>query len=120
MKSEFLTGQPKNSFVNLSKVHPRGNTEWVQNNIYRCTIFKERHILGTYYSGNNTFVTMTASHLITHLYLAFLGYVYFCKTYNTSWQFIADGNTVFFTFVNTIYLLIFNAIAVSYTHLRAH
>src|SRR5450759_1357961 len=109
-KSKFLSGPPKNSLVDLSKVHPRRYTQRVQNNINRCAILKERHIFSSYYPGNNTFVTMTTGHFISDFNLTLLSYIYFGKTYNTSRQFISDSDIIFLAFVNAINLLIFNYI----------
>src|SRR5664280_71230 len=82
-KSEFLPGPAKNSFVNLPEVHPRRNTQRVQNDINRCTIFKEGHIFSSYNPGNNTFISMTTGHLISNFNLTLLGYIYFSKTDDT-------------------------------------
>ena len=51
-------------FQNLTDVHTTRHTQWIQNEINRRTIFKERHIFHRYDFGNHTLVTVTPCHLI--------------------------------------------------------
>src|SRR5690554_8237326 len=61
--SQFFTCPSQHSLEDLSEVHTGRYTQRVQNDIYGCTVGKERHILLTYDSGNNTFVPVTSCHL---------------------------------------------------------
>ena len=49
---------------NLSDIHTGRYAQRVQYDIERTAVRKERHILYRKYTGNDTLVTMTASHLI--------------------------------------------------------
>ena len=49
---------------NLSDIHTGRYAQRVQYDIQRTSVRKERHILYRKYTGNDTLVTMTASHLI--------------------------------------------------------
>ena len=48
----------------LSDIHTGRYAQWVQHDVERTAIRKERHILNRKYTGNDTLVTMTTSHLI--------------------------------------------------------
>ncbi len=50
----------------LSDVHTGRYTQRIQYDIQRTAVWKEWHILYRKYTGNNTLVTMTTSHLITN------------------------------------------------------
>ena len=49
---------------------------------------------------------MTSGHLVTHFYLALLGYINFCKAYYSCRQFITDGDIVFLALKDAIDLLV--------------
>ena len=50
----------------LSDVHTGRYTQRIQHDIQRTAVRKEWHILNRKYSGNDTLITMTTSHLITN------------------------------------------------------
>ena len=50
----------------LSDVHTGRYTQRVQHDIQRTSVWKEWHILNRKYTGNDTLVTVTTSHLITN------------------------------------------------------
>ena len=52
---------------NLSDVHSRWNTKRIKNNINWLTAFIVRHVFNRLDHRNNTFVTMTSSHLVSWL-----------------------------------------------------
>src|SRR5918993_5157329 len=66
---EFQTSPSKNSFIDLSKVHPAWYAQWIQYDIHRCSIFQEWHVFRTNNLRNNTLVTVTTCHLISHFKL---------------------------------------------------
>ena len=61
------------SLQNLTDVHTGRHAQRVQHNVHRSAIRQERHILLPHDTGNDTLVTMTAGHLITHGNLTLLG-----------------------------------------------
>ena len=56
----------------LSDVHTGRHTQRVQYDIKRTSIWKEWHVFYRKYTGNDTLVTMTTSHLISYLDLSLL------------------------------------------------
>ena len=54
------------NFQDLSNVHTGRYTQRVQHDIQWTSVRKEWHILNRKYTGNDTLVTMTTSHLITN------------------------------------------------------
>ena len=56
----------------LSDIHTGRYAQWVQYDVQRTAVRKERHILYRKYTGNDTLVTMTTSHLIADGNLSFL------------------------------------------------
>src|SRR5215204_4165785 len=77
--SQLFTCPAKNSFIDLAKVHTAWYTQWIQYDVNRCSIFKEWHVFSTNDLRNNTFVTVTTSHLISHFQLTFYSEINFCK-----------------------------------------
>ena len=73
----------------LSDIHTGRYAQWVQYDVERTTIRKERHILNRKYTGNDTLVTMTTSHLITNGDFSLLCNVYTNRLVYSWWQFIA-------------------------------
>src|SRR5436190_411876 len=69
--SQFLSRPSKNSFIDLSKVHTAWHPKWIKDNINRSSVFKEGHVFFTNDLRNDTFITMTTSHLISHFQFAF-------------------------------------------------
>src|ERR1035437_5882083 len=57
----------------LPDVHARGDAQRVQHDVHRCSVRQEGHVFLRHNLGNNTFVTVTASHLITNRQLALRG-----------------------------------------------
>ena len=60
-------------FQDLTDIHTARNTQRVQDDIDRRTVFKVRHVFHRNDTGNDTLVTMTAGHLVTGGQLAALG-----------------------------------------------
>ena len=60
-------------FQHLSDVHTGRYAQWVKHYVQRTAVWKEWHIFYRKYTGNDTLVTMTSSHLITNRDLTFLG-----------------------------------------------
>ena len=48
----------------LSNVHTGRNTEWVENDVNRCSILKEWHVLNRSNLGDNTLVSVATGHLV--------------------------------------------------------
>src|SRR3546814_16716790 len=40
--AQLFSGPTEYRFVNLSQVHTRRHTQWIQNNIHRTSVFQER------------------------------------------------------------------------------
>ncbi|OAV63455.1 hypothetical protein Barb6_03736 [Bacteroidales bacterium Barb6] len=85
----------QDGFKYLSEVHAGRHTQWVEANINGRTVFHERHILLTDNLGNDALVTVTTRHLVAHLYLTLLGYIYFRHLHDTCWQFVAYRDVKF-------------------------
>ena len=51
-------------FQYLTNIHTARYAERIQNDIDGGTVFEIRHIFNRQYAGNNTLVTVTASHLV--------------------------------------------------------
>ncbi len=84
------------SFQYLTDIHSGRYAQRIQHNLYRCTIRQERHIFLAHNAGNDTFITMTAGHLIPFMDFTFLGNVYTDETVDARRQFI-----IIFTGENT-------------------
>ena len=54
-------------FKYLTHVHARWHTQRIQNDIHWLTLLVIRHVFFWHNNGNNTLVTVTASHLVTRL-----------------------------------------------------
>ncbi len=76
MPAQLLCSQTKMDFQHLTDVHTGRNAQRIQNDIQRCAIGQERHILLAQNAGNNALVTMTTGHLIAHGNLTLLGDVH--------------------------------------------
>ena len=63
-------------FVDLAEVHSRGHTQRVEDDIDRGSIRHERHIFHRENLGDNTLISVTAGHLVTHGDLAALSHVH--------------------------------------------
>src|SRR6266496_6722239 len=58
-------GSPsKVGFHYLPDIHTVWHTQWVQNNIYWCTVRQEWHILNRQYPRYDPFVAMTSGHFV--------------------------------------------------------
>ena len=66
VKSKYLCSKAKVNLKHLSDIHTGRYAQWVQHDIKWTTIWQEWHIFYRKYTGNNTLVTMTSSHLITN------------------------------------------------------
>src|SRR5436190_1112858 len=62
-QSQLFPGPAQYGFVYLSQVHTARYAQWIQHDINRSSVFKERHIFLANYLGNDTFATMTTRHL---------------------------------------------------------
>ena len=72
LQAQLTTCPSENSLVNLTEVHTRRHTEWVQTDIHDCTILQEWHILVANNLRYDTLVTVATCHLITYLQLTLL------------------------------------------------
>src|SRR5947207_9315832 len=95
LSTQILTSPSKNCFINLTDVHTRRYPKWIQHDINRCSVLKERHIFVTNDTSNNTFVTVTSRHLIPYFQLTFFGDVNFSQFQDSRWQFISNSNRKF-------------------------
>ena len=110
LKAKFRTCPAEHCFINLTKVHTGRHSKRVEDNIHRCTITQERHILFSYNLGNNTFITMSSGHFVAHSDFSLLGNVNFCKLHNAIRKFVTDFDFVesplafcrFFLICNTV------------------
>ena len=62
-----LGRKTKVGLENLSDVHPRRDTERIENDIDRTTPIVERHVFDRHDLGNDALVSVTAGHLVTGL-----------------------------------------------------
>src|SRR5690606_28146060 len=69
--AQTFGGQTQVDFHDLTDAHPRRYTQRVQYDIHRYAVFVVRHIFDRFNRGDNTFVTVTTSHLVTRLDLPF-------------------------------------------------
>ncbi len=58
----------KVKLVKLPNVHTRNNTKRIDADIHMSSVFKLRHFFMRNYLGDNTFITMPITNLITNLY----------------------------------------------------
>src|SRR3546814_15650050 len=58
--AQLFSGPTEYRFVNLSQVHTRRHTQWIQNNIHRTSVFQEWHIFFTYDTGHDALVSVSA------------------------------------------------------------
>ena len=63
--AEMLSGKSEVNLKNLTDIHSGRNAQRVKNDVKRCTVLKERHILLRKNTGNNALISVTACHLIT-------------------------------------------------------
>src|SRR4030095_3851106 len=82
--TEFLSGPSEYSFINLSQVHTTRYTQRVQYNVNRRSIFQEWHVFCTNDLRNNSFVSVTTGHLISHFQFAFNSQVHFSELQHAS------------------------------------
>ena len=90
---------------NLPHIHPRGHTQRIQYDVDRLAVFIVRHVLYRHNHGDNTLVTVTARHFVTHLQLALRGNIDFYLTDNTAAEEInkAKESNGIFEFRKTLY-----------------
>ena len=62
-----LAASTQMGLENLTYVHPRRNTQRVQNDINRFAVLVIRHIFDRHHHRDNTLVTVTARHLVARL-----------------------------------------------------
>ena len=82
------------SLQNLTNVHTGWNTERVQTDFDRCTVWQEGHVLFRNNLRDHTFITVTSSHLIADLHLALLGNVDFDALHHTLIAILAGLDTL--------------------------
>ena len=84
------TGCPAHvGFKNLTNVHTGRNAQRVQTEVNRCTVCEERHVFHRYNLGNNTFVPVTARHLVARLQLTLHRDKDFDHLHHARWQIVA-------------------------------
>ena len=76
-------------FQNLTDVHTRRYTQWVQYDVYGTAICQVRHVFYWQDARNHTFVTMSTRHFVTRLQAAFDGDKHFHHFLNARLQFVA-------------------------------
>jgi hypothetical protein len=87
---EFFGCPTEVGFQNLTQVHTGDNTKRVEDNIYGSTIRQEWHV-GLWQNGrDNTFVTVSAGHLVADGNFAQLSDGNFDLLIDTSWQLVAE------------------------------
>ena len=74
---------------NLADVHSTRNTKRIQQYVQRGTVLKERHILFRHNLGNNPFVPVPPSHLVTDRQGPLNRHVNLNHLQNTIWKLIA-------------------------------
>ncbi len=82
----------------LADVHPAGNAQRVEDDVDRLPIGQEGHVFFTDDLGNDTLVSVTASHLVTNADLALGGDINF--------HLLDDAGVHFFTAIQAISLTI--------------
>ena len=92
LASELLTGPTQNSFVDLTDVHSRRHTQWIQYDIHRSSILEEWHVLISNDLGHNALVPVASGHLVSHLQLPLLCDIYLGQLDDARRQFIAHGD----------------------------
>ena len=92
LDTELAAGSTEDGFEYLSEVHTRWHTQWVQHEINRTTVLKERHILLTYHLRDDTLVTVTTGKLIADTDLTLLGNIDLSHLEHSAGQVIADAD----------------------------
>ena len=77
LDSKFFRSTTEMRFKHLTDIHTRKYTERVQKNVNRRSIFHEWHIFYWYDSRNDTLVSMSSRHFITHFDFTSLSNIYF-------------------------------------------
>ena len=95
--SEFLAGPAEDGFINLSQVHTGRHAQRVQDDVHRCTVSEERHILLLDDLGDDTLVTVTTGHLVTHAQFALVGDIDLGHLDDTVGQLVTDGGVELLT-----------------------
>src|SRR5690554_5809003 len=95
--SQFLSCPTQHSFINLTDVHTRWYTQWVQYNFYRSSIIKERHIFLANDTGHNTFVTVTARHFVPNFQFSLFSDVNLRQFQYSGRKFISNRDCKFLT-----------------------
>ena len=95
--SEFLAGPAEDGFINLSQVHTGRHAQRVEHDVNRRTVREERHILLLDDLGDDTLVTVTTGHLVTHTQFALVGNIDLGHLDNAVGQLVADGGVELLT-----------------------
>ena len=74
---------------NLSDIHTRRDTQWIQHDIDWCTVWQVRHILYRNDIWNDTLVTVTSGHLIPNVDFTFLWDEDTNQLVHTWWQLVS-------------------------------
>ena len=100
IKAKCLCSKGKVNLQYLSNVHTGRHTQRIQYNIQRTSVGQIRHIFHRKYTGNDTLVSVTASHLVTYGNLSLL------RNINTN-RHIYSGRK-FITVLSCKYLGVYN------------
>ena len=115
-RREFLAGlhacPTQHGLIDLTDVHTRRYTKGIQYDIHGRAVLQERHILLTDNLGDNTLVTVTSGHLITHLQLALLGDDDFGHLHDACGQFVSYTDRELSAAVYTCYVADLNLVVV--------
>ena len=89
-------------FQNLTNIHSRWHTQWVQHNIHWSTVCEEWHIFFWKDTRNNTLITVTTCEFIALRNLTMLSNIHANHVVYASWKFIAVFFGIFASnFLNT-------------------
>ena len=115
VESKCFGSQRKVDLQYLSDIHTWRYTQWVQHDVKRTSVRKERHIFYWKYTGNNTLVTMTSGHLITYRDLSLLCDVDTDCLVNSRWKFISIFSCKYFCIYNdTVFTMRYFQRSISY------
>src|SRR5450830_363769 len=94
-------------FENLTNVHPRWNTQWVQHDVCWSTVGHVWHVFDRNDARNHTLITVTTRHFVTWLQATFNSQVNLDHFLYACWQLIALCQLGTFFFESQIELMTF-------------
>src|SRR3546814_2560760 len=118
--AQLFSGPTEYRFVNLSQVHTRRHTQWIQNNIHRTSVFQEWHIFFTYDTGHDALVSVAACHLISYLQLPLLGNIDLGHLDDARRQLVTHTNGELFPPVTAHFLVLIDVVFMQQRRSVAH